>query len=296
MGWFENGAHRASNLLASGATLALVGTLVGLGGTVGAPAAAASTTTSISTTAGPSKAMPPAAAAAPVKVVIIVGPTGTGTAANIAEARKLAAMVRSYGATVTEVYSPNATWARVDAAAQGANILIDMGHGNGWPSPYKPYQENTKDGFGLNARLNDGNLDLKYYGANYVRKYIHLAANSVVILHGMCYTAGNSEPGNPVPTIEVGRERIQNFAAGFLTAGAKVVFAEPGSDVGYIVAALFAGKTTARTIFMSKAVLSPPLLAYPSHRTPGAHLIAQRDRTGHFQRSVTGNLDATITK
>jgi hypothetical protein len=47
---------------------------------------------------------------------------------------------------------------------------------------------------------------------------------------------------------------------------------------------------------MSESVTSTPLIAYPSHRTAGAHLIAQRDPTGHFRRSVAGNLDAPITK
>ena len=30
-----------------------------------------------------------------------------------------------------EIYSPNATWSKVKAAAQGANVLIYLGHGNG---------------------------------------------------------------------------------------------------------------------------------------------------------------------
>ena len=87
-----------------------------------------------------------ATAAAPIKVVIIVGPTGSGTAGNIAEARKLAAQARGHGASVTEIYSPNATWSRVSAAAQGANILIDMGHGNGWPSPYSRSRRTPRTG------------------------------------------------------------------------------------------------------------------------------------------------------
>ncbi|MGH2511800.1 MAG: hypothetical protein ACRDGQ_03840 [Candidatus Limnocylindrales bacterium] len=230
-----------------------------------------------------------------MKVVIIVGPTGSGTAANIANAKGLAAQARDYGATVVELYSPHATWSNVVAQAQGANILIDMGHGNGWPSPYSPYQENTKDGLGLNASANHGDLNLKYYGANYVRRYIHLAPGAVVILRGLCYSAGNSEPGNPIPSIQGGRERIENFAAGFLAAGARDVFAEPGADVGYILTAIFTTRSTARQIFTSRSVTTAPWLAYPSHRTAGAHLLAQRDRTGHFRRSVTGNLDATLT-
>ncbi len=272
MGLFANGAHRASKLFSSASALVLAGSLLGLSGIVAVPAVAAAT---------------------PVKVVIVVGPTGSGTAGNIANAKRLAAQARGFGATVIEVYSPNATWQKVEAAAQHANVLIDMGHGNGWPSPYKPFQENTKDGFGLNASANHGNLNVKYYGATFVTKYIHLATNAVVILHGMCYTAGNSEPGNPVPTMGQGEQRIDNFAAGFIKAGAKDVFAEPYGDVGYILQALFTGSSTPRQIFASAGSMQ----AWNSRsiRTPGARIIFNRDSTGHFRRSVTGSLDTAIS-
>jgi hypothetical protein len=250
--------------------------------------------------AGGIATVPAVAASTPIKVVIVVGPTGSGTAGNVANAKQLAAQARSYGATVLEVYSPNATWARFAAAAQGANILILMGHGNGWPSPYPPFQENTKDGVGLNATANHGNLNVKYYGGNYIRKYIRLASNAVVIMHGECYTAGNSEPGNPIPTVEAGRERIENFAAGFLAVGAKDVIAEPYGDVGYILTDLFSGPTTGRAIFMNggggwgKSNTAMTFIPAPSHRTKGAHIEAFRDSTGHFRRSLTGFIDLTI--
>ena len=285
MGWFANGAHRASNLFAGARALTLATALVGLGGVVAVPTAAAAT---------PAAVTP--ALAAPIRVVIVVGPTGTGTAQNVANAKQLAAQARSYGATVIELYSPGATWRRVVSAAQGANVFIYMGHGNGWPSPYGPYQENTKDGLGLNGTANAGNLDLAYYGANFLRASIHLAPNAVVILRGLCYSAGNSEPGRAWPTIEAGRERIQNFAAGFLAIGAKVVFAEPYGDVGYILNAYFTTKSTARQIWMGQSSKGAPrYVAYPSKRTAGAHLVAQLDSSGHFRRSLTGSLDLTIT-
>ena len=43
----------------------------------------------------------------------------------------------------------NATWAKVKAAAQGASVFVYLGHGNGWPSIYPPFQTLTKDGLGL---------------------------------------------------------------------------------------------------------------------------------------------------
>ena len=274
MGLFSSGAHRASKLVKGARALIMAGAVLSLGGIV---------------------AVPTVAAATPIKVVIVVGPTGTGTAHNIADAQQLAAQARSYGASVTEIYSPNATWSRVVAAANGANVLIDMGHGNGWPSPYSPFQENTKDGLGLNATANHGDLNVKYYGATLLKSHIHLAKTSVVILRGLCYSAGNSEPGNPIPTVTAGRQRVDNFAAGFLKIGAKDVFAEPYGDVGYILQYLFTGKDTAKGIFLYGQSSMGHLLSYSSSRTPGAKILAQRDTGGHFRRSVAGNLSAVIS-
>jgi hypothetical protein len=245
---------------------------------------------------------PTVAAASSVKVVIVVGPTGLGTAHNIADAQQLAAQARCYGATVIEIYSPNATWQKVEAAANHANILIDMGHGNGWPSPYSPFQETSKDGLGLNASANHGNLNVKYYGATYITKYIHFAPNAVVILRGLCYSAGNSEPGNPVPTVNVGERRIDNFSAGFIKSGAKAVFAEPYGDASYILSALFTGSSTARQIFDTGGSgggwgPADTMKNYftSSVRTKGARIIFNRDSTGHFRRSVAGSLDVVLS-
>ena len=71
---------------------------------------------------------------------------GASTTRYLRRARSYAAQARSYGAGVTEIYTPNATWARVAAAARGANVFIYLGHGNGWPSPYAPYQARRRTG------------------------------------------------------------------------------------------------------------------------------------------------------
>ena len=133
---------------------------------------------------------------------------------------------QGYGASVVKIYSPNATWSKVKSQAQGANLLIYLGHGNGWPSPYKPYQPYTKDGLGLNKSSGNGNSNLKYWGEYYVRNYLHLAPNAVVILNHACYTAGSSEPGRADPSKSTAIKRVDNYGAGFLRTGAKAVFAE----------------------------------------------------------------------
>ena len=279
----HHGAHRASNLFSSVRALIMAGVFLGLSGVVAAPTVAAAT---------------------PMKVVIVVGPTGAGTAHNIADAKQLAAQARGYGANVIEVYSPNATWSKVRAAAQGANIFIYMGHGSGWPSPYKPFSADRKDGLGLNATAKHGNLNVKYYGETYLRKYIHLAANSVVLLRGLCYSAGNSEPGKAAPTAAVGRARVDNYAAGFLKTGAKAVFAEPYGSVSYVIDWVFTGTTTVRDIFTTggggwgghwgpSSASTMTATVFASKRTKWATVISDRDSSGKFRRSVVGNLDLT---
>ena len=77
-----------------------------------------------------------AAATGDPKVVIIVGATHGATAGYRADADVAYAEARKYTSNVVKVYSPNATWAKVKAAVVGASVVIYLGHGNGWPSPY----------------------------------------------------------------------------------------------------------------------------------------------------------------
>ena len=285
MRWFANGAHRASRLFSGARALILAALFLGLSGLVSAPSASAAT---------------------PMKVVIVVGPTGSGTAHNIASAKQLATQARGYGATVVEIYSPNATFSKVRAAAQKANVLIYMGHGSGWPSPYKPFNADKKDGLGLNATAHHGNLNVRYYGETYLKKYIHLAANSVVILRGLCYSAGNSEPGKAAPSASVGRARVDNYAAGFLRTGAKAVFAEPYGGVSYLIDWIFTGTSTVRDIFTTgggggggyggwdhSASIGMTPTIFASKRTSWATVISDRDSGGKFRRSVVGSLGLT---
>ncbi len=80
-------------------------------------------------------AMPAHAVTAPPKVVIIVGPAGSYTDSYRSQADDTAAAAAAAGANVVKVYSPNATWANVKAAVDGANVIVYYGHGNGFPSP-----------------------------------------------------------------------------------------------------------------------------------------------------------------
>ena len=99
------------------------------------------------------------------KVVIIVGATHGDTSRyrNIADSAYAEAI--QWSSNVVKVYSPNATWAAVKPALQGASVVVYLGHGNGWPSPYT-YDPafTTKNGLGLNSAANSGDNNTTYYG------------------------------------------------------------------------------------------------------------------------------------
>jgi hypothetical protein len=237
---------------------------------------------------------PQATAAAGKKVVIVVGPTGSSTANYIYNAKLLATQARSYGATVYEIYSPNATWARVRSYAQGANVFIYLGHGNGWPSPYGPFQRYTKDGLGLNATAFNGNSNVKYWGEYYVDLYLNLAPNAVVILNRLCYASGNSEWGAANPTKSVAIQRVDNFGAGFLRANAKAVFAEGIGSASYVLYGLFKTSRTMTQIFWSASNATKTYsFGFTSVRTPSYKALMDPSAPSRYYRSVIGSLGMT---
>jgi hypothetical protein len=211
-----NGAQRASGYRSSRFAALLILTLtLSFGGFAARPA--------------------PTDAAASVKVVIVVGPVESNTAKYISHAREYAALARSFGASVTEVYSPNATFTQVKNAARGANIFIYLGHGNGYPSPYGAFSTLRKNGMGLNSSAGHGNSNVKYWGQYYMRTGLALAPNSVVLLNHLCYASGNSEPGRADPTKSVAMQRADGYGTGFLRTGAKAMFVNGSGSLSSII-------------------------------------------------------------
>lgn len=239
---------------------------------------------------------PTPAAAAGTKVVIIVGPVGSNTANYRDNARRYASQARSYGANVVEIYSPNATWSRVKSAAQGANVVIYLGHGNGSPSPYGAFSKYTKDGFGLNRSAGNGNSNTKYWGEHYIQNDLHLAPNAVVILNRLCYASGNSEWGTGNPTKATAIKRVDNYGAGFLRTGAKAVFAEGITNASYILYGLFRTTRTIGEIFRSSPTWKGEYaFKFSSSRTPGSTAWMDPYKAHRFYRSVIGNLGLSAT-
>ena len=184
---------------------------------------------------------PARAAAIPVKVAFIVGPTGSGTASNRSKSDALAAQVAALGATVTKAYSPNATYAKVKAAVAGANIIVYMGHGNGFPNPHlSTLYADRDDGWGLNTTTTHGDSDswsdgsMVYCGEKaleglltstdgaaqrqYCQGAIAPAAGFVMVYIGACYTAGNNEGGMPAPANSEAKLHLAYYSRPVITA------------------------------------------------------------------------------
>jgi hypothetical protein len=284
---FAIGAPWASARTISPRLIPLVAALV-VAAAFATPVAAGSSSaeaTDIAVTAGGAAA----GAAAGPKVVIVVGPAHGSTGKYLASARRLAAQARSYGARVSEIYSPNATWSRVKAAAKGANLLIYLGHGNGTPSPYTNRPEST-NGMGLNASASGSHANTKYYGSPYMDQ-IQLAPNAVVILNRLCYASGNNEWGAGNPTLATATRRVDMYGWSFFRAGAKAVFAEGITDPSYVLKGLFKTNQTIEQIFWSSPDATDRYeREFASKKTPGMEAILDPYAPSRYYRSVIGKL------
>jgi len=202
---------------------------------------------------------PAQAAATPIKVAIIVGPMGSQTSANKSRANDivewLKATFTSAEVTVATAISPKATYSKVRTAVAGANIIIYMGHGSGYPNPYhNTLLPDRNNGWGLNTTEYNGDQDswsnhtLVYCGEKALRgkltssdgadqrKYcaggaIAPAPGFVMIYSGACYTTGANEPQNPVATNSDARAHVSYFSRPMFQLGASGYFAGNGASV-----------------------------------------------------------------
>ena len=228
------------------------------------------------------------------KVVIIVGAVHGQTDSYRQRGDAAYYEAKKYTPNVTRVYSPNATWSKVKSATVNANIVIYMGHGNGWPSPYT-YDPNytTKDGFGLNATAGNGDNNVKYYGEPYVDD-LDLAPNAIVLLHHLCYASGNSEPGNAEPSVSTAKQRATNYAAGFLRSPARAVIADGHMGAAYYLRALFTTNQSILSMWRNAPNYNGNEFSFASSRNAGRTVYMDPDSpTKSFYRSLV--LKPTLT-
>jgi hypothetical protein len=201
-------------------------------------------------------AAPTGAVATPQKVVIIVGPTGTQTDNYRSKGDAIYAAALSAGATAVKVYSPNATWANVKTAVNGANIVVYLGHGNGFPNPYGTTELTDRhNGWGLNRTTTKGDEDnwsttMVYCGEKVLRGLltssddsarltycggtandgITPAPNWVMIYSNACYAPGASEGWDAPATESKALQRVRNYSFPSLSVAGGAYFATDMHD------------------------------------------------------------------
>ena len=170
-------------------------------------------------------ATPSPSAAATQKVAIIVGPTAISTSSYVPYADQIAATASAAGATVVKAYCANATPAKVLAAVQGANIIVYLGHGNGFPNPYSATLDpNSVNGWGLAKGLTGcTDTNLKYYGEAWIKANAHPAAGFNMIYSNACYTPGAGETRGA--TEATAKARVGYYSRTVLGMGARAYFA-----------------------------------------------------------------------
>jgi hypothetical protein len=235
----------------------------------------------------------PGVDAAEPKVVIVVGPTGPVTDAYRADADRAAAVARTFTGQVATVYSPDATWTAVRDALQGASIVIYLGHGNGWPSPYSTApRPQTQNGLGLNPVAGVDDVAHQYFGEAYLAKDVHLAPHAVVLLHHLCYASGHPEPGMPEGTFDVIRQRVEGYASGWIAAGADAVIAD-SSTVGpaTYVERILSGAGTIESIWRTVPSFHDHVVGAADQRDPGFSILLDPTRPDRdYYRSIVGRL------
>ncbi len=235
-----------------------------------------------------------AVAAAP-KVVIVVGAVQGSTTSYRSKGDQVYAEAIKHTPNVIKLYSPNATWAKVKAAAQGASVFVYLGHGYGYPSPYRPVlSPSVHDGMGLNETGGIDDNDLKYYGESLIASDIRFAKNAVVLLAGLCYAAGSSESGDPAPSIPVARERIDNFASGWIKAGARVVISDTWvSSIAYDIQKIFTSSQSFGQVWNNAPNHHASEQSFIPFRNP--QYDARVDPESGFYRSFVGAMDMQTT-
>ena len=192
------------------------------------------------------------------------------TASYRADGDAAAAEASKYTSNVVKVYSPDATWPAVQAAAAGASVLIYIGHGSGYPNPYNPKPVAGDNGMGLNytggSLQSDSYTD--YYGASYMAQ-LGLAPNAVVLLNHLCYASGDSEGGNGNPTLAVAETRVDGYASGFLQGNARAVIAEGMGSIGPYIDALFTAHQTIDQMWQTYPGFHNHVTSWPSTQNSG---------------------------
>ncbi|HEX2221858.1 MAG TPA: hypothetical protein VHK06_04985 [Candidatus Limnocylindria bacterium] len=247
----------------------------------------------------------------PSKVAIIVGPVGEElTPVYLALGEEAARRAEEAGAVAARAFSPEASPENVLAAVEGANIVVYLGHGIGFPNPYNDQLDPmVVNGWGLqgpNARgtHEDSSQDgtLAYYGEAWIAANARPAPGWVMIYSNACYAPGAGEGAHPQASPEEAAARVAGYSrAPLAEMGASAYFA---TDFYAGAAELIGQLLTRPGIAMGDLFASEPrfvadgLARHPHPLVAGAEVWLQRsayfDGKVDYWYSFAGDPTATF--
>ena len=127
----------------------------------------------------------------------------------------------------------------------------------------------------------------KYYGEYYMRQ-LQLAPGAIVVLNHACYSAGSSEPGKAAPSITTAYRRADNFASGFLAAGAKVVLATASSPSSFLTSIFRTTRTMSQAFWALPSTFATYKRTKASTRTSGATVLQAPYPKTKYYDAITG--------
>ncbi|MEO6294991.1 MAG: cell wall-binding repeat-containing protein [Candidatus Limnocylindria bacterium] len=241
-------------------------------------------------------AAPAPASAVGEKVAIVVGPVGGLSNSYRSMADQVATAATAAGATVVKAYTPTATWANVKAAVNGANVIVYLGHGNGYPNPYGANElTDRSNGWGLNTSTTNGDADSwsagtlvycgekallgtltssdgaaqrSYCGGNDNTDGITPAPGFTMVYGQAHYAPGFGErytQSTPLTTLDEAQQRVRHYSAPILSLGGTFL-ATAYSDAHEIVSRVLTGSgTTYGDLFRAGRGYRPSTLTDMAH-------------------------------
>lgn len=171
------------------------------------------------------------AALPPLKAVLIVGPLGASTQAEINNMELAANALQSRGVQVLRFYTPNDRWSDIVSAANGAHFLLYRGHGLYW------------NGDTVTPQVGGFELTEKMYSNDEIKRDLKLAPNAIVMFFA-CFATGSSTTDQARIPPDEARRRISQYAQPFFDLGAAGFYANWYGDAFQVfINNLFNGMT-----------------------------------------------------
>ena len=112
-----------------------------------------------------------------------------------------------------------------------------------------------------------------------------------MLLFHLCYASGNSEPGNANPSLSTAKQRVDNYAAAFLKAGARAVIANGHSHDPYYIRALFTTRQSIDAYWRGAPDFHNHVSVIRVRRDRPAYTFQMDPETsGKYYRSIAGKM------